>query len=236
VIGTGTEVGKTIVAAALARALRRLGLSVGVFKPFASDPARGPDGRPFSRDAELLARAAAFEGGEPAARGQLFGAPLAPLAAARLEGRRVDLRPAVRRCRAIARRHDVTLVEGCGGWLVPLTERRTTADFFAALGAPILIVAPAGLGTLNHTLLTLADVRARGLRLIGVVLNRMQGGRPSLAERTNPPILSRFAGLPVWGPLPHRAALAGQRPDNVRLGDLPSLMPVARAVWRAIGT
>ncbi len=243
VIGTDTEIGKTIVAAGLARSIARLGVNAGVFKPFASGAVRSGRGELFSEDADLLARAAVRTadsrakssggGGSRAekekldrraeATGELFRAPLAPLAAAQAEGRRVDLATVLRRTRATARRHDLTIVEGCGGWNVPLTPRLTTADFFERLGAPVLIVGRAGLGTINHCLLTLEAVRARRLRSVGFILNRAQPGKPGKAETGNPEMLRRFSGLPVWGPLAHRPSLARPRlhlVDERQLHDL----------------
>ncbi len=207
VIGTDTEVGKTIITASLARALANKGLRVGVFKPFACDPSRRITGEPFSADAELLARAAGMEGGSEVACGQLFRAPLSPLAAARMEGKRVDVPLALRQARQIAAEHGVTFVEGCGGWEVPLTEKETTADYFAKLRAPILIVARAGLGTLNHSLLTIQAVQRRKLPILGVILNQTTTNPMGNAESTNPAILKQFSGLPVWGPLPYAQKL-----------------------------
>ena len=234
VVGTDTEVGKTIVAAALARALAGRGLRVGVYKPFAADPARRRTGEGFSTDADLLARAAGMKGGAAAACGQLFRAPLAPLEAARLEGRRVELGAALRGARRVAAHHDLTLVEGCGGWEVPLTPRKTTADFFAALGAPVVVVARAGLGTINHTLLTLAAIERRGLRVVGVILNRTRGGAMTRAERTNPEIIRRFGRVDVWGPVPFKRNLNGRRADRIKPSDLPRLDAVAEAILQRI--
>lgn len=169
-------------------------------------------------------------------RGQLFAAPLAPLAAARLEGRRVDIPQALRQARRLARRHDLLLVEGCGGWEVPLTSRQTTADFFQRLGAPALLVSRSGLGALNHALLTLQAARARGVRVLGVVLNRLAPGPLTAAERTNPAILRRFGRVPVWGPIPFSPAAAARPGDRIDLRDLPDARPIARAVLRLLAS
>lgn len=235
VIGTDTEIGKTVVTAALARAFVTLGLNVGVCKPFASDPARRPDGTAFSTDADLLARAAGLDPADPDLCPQLFSAPLAPLASARAEGRAVRPATALAAARRMARGHDLTLIEGCGGWEVPLTPRRTTADFFAELGAPVLIVARTDLGTINHTLLTLQSVRARGLNVIGILLNRVRSGPLTLAEPGNPPLLREFSGLPVWGPVPFRRTLRGRTGAQVAVRQLPDLREIARALLGEVG-
>lgn len=227
IIGTDTEIGKTIIAASLARAFAKMGLRVAAFKPFACDPACRADGTPFATDADLLARAAEMPGGSDAATGELFRAPLSPLAAARLEKREVDCSSALRKARRLAKNHDITIVEGCGGWEVPLTDRLTTADFFARLGAPTVIVARAGLGTINHTLLTLHAVRQRKLRTLGVILNRCAPGKPSPAERANPEIIAQFARVPVWGPIPHKPKAMRASGDLVKIADLPDLAEIA---------
>lgn len=242
VIGTDTEVGKTIIAAALARAFAGMGLRVGVYKPFASDPARRPTGEGFSTDADLLARAAGMAGGAEAACGQLFATPLSPLAAAQAEGRRVDIPRALAGARRVIAEHDITLVEGCGGWEVPLTPSKTTAEFFEALGAPAVLVARAGLGTINHSLLTIAAARARGVEILGVILNRQApagGFSPESAhadpsESTNAKWIAKFGAVKVWGPLDHAPALAALPVDRVAVNDLPNLAPIARALLRSI--
>src|SRR5262245_37998068 len=106
IVGTDTEVGKSIVTASLARSLRQMGLSVGVFKPFASDPAKRRSGENFSADANLISRAAELRGGEKEATGQLFRTPLSPLAAAQCEKRKVDFNAAIRQARETSSRYD----------------------------------------------------------------------------------------------------------------------------------
>lgn len=230
VVGTDTEVGKTIITAALALALGRKGRAVGVFKPFASDPARRASGEHFSTDADLLARAANLDGGWGAACGQLFEAPLAPFAAAMAEGRRVDPGAALRQARRMATQFPITLVEGCGGWEVPLTARTTTAEFFMRLGAPVVIVARAGLGTINHSLLTLEAIRRRRLPILGIILNQSADGKADPSEKTNAKILRSFAGVPVWGPVAFDPAISKRPLENVSVDQLPDLSSIVRAI------
>jgi dethiobiotin synthetase len=167
VTGTDTGVGKTEVACALLRVARAGGLDAVGMKPAQSG---ATDGEPT--DAERLL--AACDGVEPleAICPYVLGAPLAPAVAARLEGREVSLARIVGAARALAARHAAVLVEGAGGLLVPLTERETYAELAAALGLPVLVVARAGLGTINHTALTVEALRARGVAIAGIVLNR----------------------------------------------------------------
>lgn len=157
VTATDTAVGKTVVTAGLAAALRARGRDVAVFKPVQSGAlADDPSG-----DAALLGADCIYA----------FAAPLAPLVAARAEGRTIKLEPIVERAEELAREHEFLLVEGAGGLLVPLADGFDMADMAAALDLPLIIVARAGLGTVNHTLLTIEAAQARGLELAGVILN-----------------------------------------------------------------
>ncbi|BDG03592.1 dethiobiotin synthase [Anaeromyxobacter oryzae] len=167
VTATDTGVGKTEVACAILRNARAAGLDVIGMKPAQSghDP-----GEPS--DADRLR--AACDGAEPleVICPYTFAAPLAPAVAARVEGKTVSLARIVDAARALAARHEAVLVEGAGGLLVPLTERETYADLARALGLAALVVARAGLGTVNHVALTVEALRARRIPLAGIVLNR----------------------------------------------------------------
>jgi adenosylmethionine-8-amino-7-oxononanoate transaminase len=110
----------------------------------------------------------------------------------------------------LARRHDLVLVEGIGGLLVPLNTRHTVADLARRLNLPLLVVGRAGLGTINHTLLTLESARAQGLEVAGMVLNG-RSARPSLAERTNPLVIQKLGGVPVFGIVPRVSSPTPER-------------------------
>jgi dethiobiotin synthetase len=203
VTGTDTGVGKTEVACALVRAHRARGLDVGAMKPAQSghDPST-------PSDADRLAAAAG--GADPAELvcPYSFGPPLAPAVAARLEGKPVALARVLAAARQLAARHQALVVEGAGGVLVPLTDRETYADLAVALGLPALVVARAGLGTVNHTALTCEALLRRGVAVMGVVLNRATlQGDPS--EPHNAAEIARLTGVRVLAALPYE-------PDIVR--------------------
>lgn len=202
VTGTDTGVGKTFVACGLARAFRASGLDVGAVKPFASGAVRGSH-----PDVEALMAASgtsdAFEEGCP----YLFRDPLAPSVAARRERRMVSIARAARLTQRVIDRHDITVVEGAGGLLVPVTGRETVADYAKRLRLPVLIVARPALGTLNHTRLTVEAAKARGLRVLGIVVSFASAGRPGLAERTNLEVLGAHAGAPLLAVLRHGAGV-----------------------------
>ncbi len=167
VTATDTGVGKTEVACALVVAARAAGVDAVGMKPAQSG--RTPAGR---SDAERLREAS--DGVEPleAICPYTFDAPLAPAVAARLEGVVISLDRMVAAARALAARHAAIVVEGTGGLLTPLTENETCAELAAALGLPVLVVALAGLGTVNHVALTCEALDRRGLAVAGIVLNR----------------------------------------------------------------
>lgn len=210
VTGTDTGVGKTLIACALAAWAHRCGLDVGVMKPIATGGHR-LDGRWVSEDAVHLVRAAGSADPWRLINPVCFREPLAPWTAARRARRPIQLPAILTAFGQLAARHDVVIVEGIGGLLVPLTERLTVADLAARMALPIVVVARPGLGTLNHTLLTLEEARRRGMPVRAVVLNHAEppprGPMARLAEATNPAALKRLARLPVFGPLPfHRGA------------------------------
>jgi adenosylmethionine-8-amino-7-oxononanoate aminotransferase len=206
VTGTDTGVGKTAVAAALARSLRRRGFDVGVMKPAAT-------GVPPDDDADLL-RAAAGSDDPPALVSPLrLRDPLAPAVAADLEGRTPDIEAIRAAYRTLAERHPVVVVEGVGGILVPVAWGWSVADLARDLGLSLVVVARAGLGTLNHAALTIEAARSRGLNVLGVVLNHVEDEPPGLAEETNPAALARLAGVRVLGTFPRLRAGRERDPD-----------------------
>lgn len=188
VTGTGTEIGKTMVACGLARALSDRGLEVRAVKPVESGTAETERDR---EDGVLLARAARQE--EPSEALARLRAPLAPPVAADREGIELSMDGWVRRIEEICADADVTLVEGAGGVLSPLTWDATARDLARALDAPVLLVAPDRLGSLTHTLTALEALRVGGLEVLGVVYSAPPEGDASTGG--NPETLARFGDL-----------------------------------------
>ncbi|AJY77619.1 dethiobiotin synthase [Paenibacillus beijingensis] len=200
VTGTDTGVGKTVVTAALAAALRAEGLQAGVWKPVQS-------GAPLGRgetDAERLLQAAGIGERPEAVAPFTFAAPLTPMLAARQEGVTLTLDAIVAAGAPLADRYEALLVEGAGGVAVPLTEEALVADLIAQLALPTLIVARSGLGTINHTLLTAALLRSRGVPVAGVILNDSGPTDPQEdpSVATNAELIERYGGLKVLGRFP----------------------------------
>ncbi|MBI3621508.1 MAG: dethiobiotin synthase [Nitrospirae bacterium] len=212
IAGTDTGVGKTMVAAAVAAWLRAAGYDVGVMKPIHTG-CRHPGTRQPPPDTALLMRAAGVRDPLELVTPYRLRQPLSPLAAARAEGGRIDPRRLRAAYRALADRHEIVLVEGSGGLLVPVTATATMADLIRAWGLIVILVARAGLGTLNHTLLSIEAARRRRLTVGGILLNhtRPPSGSRDPSATGNAALLRELTGLPVIGPLPYVAGL--QRRD-----------------------
>jgi dethiobiotin synthetase len=162
VTGTDTGVGKTFVTCAVAQRARAAGLRVFAFKPIET----GVSGE-WGEDQVALADAA----GDVRRGTYRFKLAAAPWVASQLEREEIDLDRVEAQFREGARGADLLLVEGAGGWRVPLTPKHDTSDLARRISLPVLVVARAGLGTINHTLLTVEAIRADGLEVAGVVLS-----------------------------------------------------------------
>jgi dethiobiotin synthetase len=180
VTGTGTEAGKTVVAAAIAHTLAGEGKSVAVFKPAVTGleefAAGGPESgliEPFAArrpDHVVLREAAGSAQGDEEIAPYRYGPPMSPHLAAELAGERIEPERLLAAARAAGAGADFLVAEGVGGLLVPLADGYLVRDFAAALGLPLVVAAPPGLGTINHTLLTLEAARGAGLEPALVVL------------------------------------------------------------------
>jgi dethiobiotin synthetase len=228
ITGTDTGVGKTFVACGLAALLSESGCRVGVMKP-AETGCLEKDGKLFPEDAVKLKEAAGCAVPlEKVCPFQLRD-PLAPGIAAEREGTRIDIDRLIDIYDEISSAHDITLVEGAGGLMVPLLPSYTYADFAHVVKLPTLVVAANRLGALNHLLLTLEHASCKGLRVLGYVLNQIQS-EPSLAVDTNRAALSTLTAVPCLGEISYLASVAT---DPVALAsvflerlDLKALRPV----------
>lgn len=222
VTGTDTGVGKTVVSAAIVAALRRRGLVVRAVKPLVTglDDVPDPDWPP---DHELLARAAGSDPADVILAG--YGPPVSPHLAAELAGGPAPtLQWLADGVRAAGRDGAITVVEGVGGLLVPLGPDADVRALARALGLPLIVAARPGLGTINHTLLTLEAARGAGLEVAGVVLTPWPAD-PSVMERSNRDTIARLGSVEV--------ATLGlvARADPELLADAAASLPLER--WLA---
>ncbi len=229
VTGTDTEVGKTLITAGLAAALRARGIDVGVMKPIETGcPKRR--GRLVPSDSLILREASRSRDSMDLINPYRFWEPLAPMVAAERAGQVVEIGEVYARFGALARRHRVVLVEAAGGLMVPLGERVTFLDLAALLRLPLVVVIGSRLGAINHARLTVDAALHARLPLAGAILNHTRKER-SLASRTNLLTLRRFIPVPVVAEIPYLSRVRGQAlwrdPQLQRLLDrsLPQLLP-----------
>jgi dethiobiotin synthetase len=203
ITGTDTGVGKTWFTCWLVRQWRARGHDAVALKPIAAG------GR---EDAELLRDAAGRALTLDAINPVHLREPAAPLVAARAEERKLDFAALNAAVLRVTARHSHVAVEGVGGWRVPLGPRYEVRHWARDLGLPVVVVARAGLGTINHTLLTCESIRAMGLPCAGVVLNPgWEATDSTLARRTNAAVLEDLLGLPVFE-IDRAAEAAGEIP------------------------
>lgn len=221
VTGTDTGVGKTVVTAGIAAILRERGVDIGLWKPVQS----GARAHEAGSDAMCLRAWSGVTDSCEEIAPLCFDAPLTPFLAARAEGRSLGMEEVIAGGRALMKRHTSLLVEGAGGLVVPLTDDATMADLAARLKLPLLVVARAGLGTINHTLLTVWYARERGMEVAGVILNQADStGIADASVKTNACMIERYGDVSVWGVLPwlgktiERHELTKQIKDYVDIG------------------
>lgn len=205
ITATDTEIGKTVITGAIAAALKRRGLPVGVMKPVASGGVRraGAAGL-VGEDASFLMAAAGLGEEERSLVNPVCLEPaLTPRVAAEQTGVKIDLavfRQAFDRLRA---RFSPVLVEGVGGITAPIWQKYLVADMMRDFALPVVVVAHPRLGAINHTVLTVAYARSRGIKVVGVILNGWEEKSAGVLEKTNAALISELTGTPIIGRFPH---------------------------------
>lgn len=230
ITGTDTGVGKTVVAAGLALLLKERGIKVGVMKPVATG-CYGPDSRLISSDAVFMFEAAENEY-PPLSSPSRYRHPLAPSVAAVMEKKEVNLAQIHKAYWELQKHYDFIIVEGIGGMLVPLTKDYFVANLIREFHLPIVIVAKSGLGTINHTLLTVDAAVVRGFEIRGIIFNRLPTVNYSTAEITNPKVVHELTGLPVLGALPE---VDGLDVESCRYGRLKEVFRERIQVDKMLG-
>lgn len=198
VTGTDTDVGKTVISAGIAGAMIASGVDVGVMKVVAS----GCDGNQCG-DVEFLTSVSGCKDEIDLVCPVRLKHPLAPMVAAEKEGVSIDIGVIKRAADILMSRHDFLIIEGVGGIAVPVTGDCMVSDLVKMIGLPLVIVSRAGLGTINHTLLTIEFARAKGLDVLGVVFNGYRGTDVEMSEDSNADVIASMSGVKVLGKVPY---------------------------------
>jgi dethiobiotin synthetase len=188
ITGTDTGIGKTYCGCGLIRAARAAGIKCSGMKPFCTGD---------TADVDLIAAAGGNDVPQHLLNPVWLRPPLAPYAAAMLENRPIDITAVQKAYHELAAEHDLVLVEGAGGLLVPILRDYSFRDLAADLDLSVILVAPNRLGMINHTLLNAESIARAGLRLALVVLNELDP-EPTLVSQTNPSILEELLDVPLY--------------------------------------
>ncbi len=235
VTGTDTGVGKTLISSALIRRLAQMGRSVGVMKPVETgvEPAIADHS-----DAARLMAAAGIDDALEVVSPYRFSAPLAPLVAASAEGQVIDPEAIMRCYGQLAARYSCVVVEGAGGLLVPMGNDWDIGDLICRLGLPVVLVGRAGLGGINHALLTLEALERRQIPVLALVLNEtVPSSSPVQQEQRASTIalLRERVAVPVLGPIPYQSGLDCAWRDAVeQLAGSHPIRELAGSVWKAV--
>jgi len=214
ITGTDTNVGKTVIAGAIADHFRRRGRRVAVCKLAATGCHHRREGL-VSEDAEYLAHCADASFPLDVICPQRYAEPLAPAIAAQRSGQPLDWSAIDRSLTVMSRDSEIIIVEGVGGLMTPMDNQHTILDAITWLKLPTVVVARAGLGTINHTLLTVNALRAAAASVAGVVINQYPSDSPGAAEETNPSAIEKWGKISVLCLAPHQPFKPPAIPNGV---------------------
>ena len=205
VTGTDTEIGKTFIAGGIAALLSQSGKNVGVMKPISTGSIE---------DAAYLKYAAKVDDPIELINPITLRYPVAPSVSANIEGKQIDLSVVTEAYATLKQKYDYMIVEGVGGIAVPIKDDILVVNLIKHFALPILIVADAGLGTINHTILTVEFARQHDIPITGIILNQFQPEKVSIVEMTNPMEIERVTQTRVIGVVPIEAQLGIPNPDT----------------------
>lgn len=219
ITGTDTGVGKTVIAAALIKAIGLLGIKTGAMKPVETGCMREGDTLVPS-DGMFLKEIAHMDEALNQVTPCCFEHPLSPLAAADLEETAVDLSRIQKVFKELSARYEAIVVEGIGGLLVPLKEDYSALDLAKYFSLPVIVVARPGLGTINHTLLTVNYAIKQGIAVAGIVINYSRPPEGTLAEETNAQFIKKLSPVPVIGVFPYLDDMSSESIEKTVLENL----------------
>ena len=193
ITGTDTGVGKTIVTGVLGVLFQEKGFNVGVMKPVQCG----------GHDAQWLKDQLNLSDSLSTINPFLAKEPLSPHLAFQRERRRINSETILRDYFRLRENHDILLIEGAGGLLVPLAKNYFVADLIKEMRAEVIVVSRLELGTINHTLLTIEHARAKGLKVLGVIFSETKNKSRGIPEKTNPGAIKEFGKVPIFGIVPY---------------------------------
>ncbi|MFT4579403.1 MAG: dethiobiotin synthetase [Nitrospinales bacterium] len=202
ITGTDTGVGKTVVTACLSLLFKNQGMDVGVMKPIET----GVDPKCSSTansDAKFLMEVSGTTDAEEEVCPHRLKTPASPYQASQIAGTPIQASTILEQLKILQSRHNMMLVEGIGGLLVPITARYNVADLAREIGLPLIIISRIRLGTLNHTLLTINAARQYGLEIKGIILNKLESGDLDEVEKQQGKLIEELSGTPILGTCPY---------------------------------
>jgi dethiobiotin synthetase len=218
ITGTDTGVGKTLVSAAIIRMLISKGAKTGAMKPVETGCEKRNDAL-IPHDGMFLKEMAGMDDSIDLITPLRFEHPLAPMTAAELEKRPVEIKKIFDAYEALAKKYEFMVVEGAGGLLAPIAPGYFTADLIKGMKLPLVVAARASLGTINHTLLTVNYALKEGIDVLGVIINSTNPEH-GIAEDTNPQVLKRLCPVPVIGAMPYLENISKNNIEEAALKNL----------------
>lgn len=231
ITGTDTDVGKTIITSALIMVAMSLGLRACGIKPIEtgciktklkvkSQKSEIKDKNLIPSDGIFLKNIAGMDEPIDFITPIRFENPIAPLPASEIEGIFVNINKIKRAFMRLTKKYNAIFVEGIGGLLVPIKKDYSVLDLIKDFDLPVIVVSRPGLGTINHTLLTVNYALKEGLTVAGIIINNAQSSEKSLAEKTNPQIISQLSPVPLLGIFPYLKEL---KADNIKNSAMENL-------------
>jgi len=202
ITGTDTGVGKTVIAGAVIKAIHAQGLNVCGMKPVETGCSRIGNNL-YPSDGLFLKKVAGMDENINQITPYCFEAAVAPSLASEMEGRPISTDIIIEKFHDLLQRYHAVVVEGVGGILVPIRKDYFVIDLIRELELPVIVVARATLGTLNHALLTVNYALKEGLRVSGIVINFTRRSEGTVSENTNPLVLQQLSPVPVLGVFPY---------------------------------
>jgi len=201
ITGTDTGIGKTFIASGLLRAMKAMGVNACPMKPVETG-CKTNRGKLIPHDTLELIRASGKEEPLDIINPYRLKHPLAPSVSAELEKVIIKKKKILTAYKYLLKKYDITIVEGAGGIMVPVYKNYLFLDLVKDMRVPVIIVSRPGLGTINHTLLTIDSAKKRGINIIGVIINYASKTKKGLPEKTNPKVIEKLGKVPVLGVVP----------------------------------